>query len=285
MSDTYDKSSKLKIGAEDLEQANFKTTVSKKVARRVGNEAEEPLYVENEFLRTLVPILNEHYAKLNQLLEAVQLSKADNVELSNGLGNDVKAKINKFNALKVVNQFIPDTSDPTIAVPITGYFTDANGNRDARANASLAAPADFNILSDTKQDIFINSISFLISDQNAILSNWGNIGELTNGIQLVYFNNEVGEVVLADEITTNFKLIRLCTDTPPVSDNVSAFRSDNISGNSEGYICILKFDTFGLPYGLRLRGGLRDRLTVRIRDNISNIDAFDVFYYGSKIIQ
>lgn len=47
MSDTYDKASKLKIAHEDLEQSNFKLTPSNKVARRVSNDQDNPLYVQS----------------------------------------------------------------------------------------------------------------------------------------------------------------------------------------------------------------------------------------------
>jgi len=43
--DTYDKSSKLKISNEDLEQAKFKKTTDEKIAVRVGNEETAPLHV------------------------------------------------------------------------------------------------------------------------------------------------------------------------------------------------------------------------------------------------
>jgi len=45
MSDTYDKTSRLGINFEDLEHASYKKTRTDKVARRVSNEPDEPLYV------------------------------------------------------------------------------------------------------------------------------------------------------------------------------------------------------------------------------------------------
>lgn len=40
--DTYDRTSKLKIGSEDLDQAKFKKN-GEKIAVRIGNEGDEPL--------------------------------------------------------------------------------------------------------------------------------------------------------------------------------------------------------------------------------------------------
>jgi len=45
MADTYDRSTRLQIANEDLEQAVFKKTLDNKIAKRVGNEATDPLYV------------------------------------------------------------------------------------------------------------------------------------------------------------------------------------------------------------------------------------------------
>jgi hypothetical protein len=36
--------------------------------------------------------------------------------------------------------------------------------------------------------------------------------------------------------------------------------------------------------GLRLRAGTRDKIILRIRDNVSQIDAFDCLTYGTRLI-
>ena len=227
----------------------------------------------------------------DQLLEEIQelrkimLSQSNSKAIENGLGNDYTAKVNKYSALKVFEQGIPDIDDPSILLPITSFLKNTNGSTDMRVNASLLSPTDFSVEADPKTDIYINTLSFLISDQNAILSNFGNINELTNGCQLILSTQEIGESVLADELKTNFSFVRLCIDTPAVSDATSAFRCDNISGNSEGYLCVLSINNaFGTKYGLRLRAGTKDRLLLRIRDNVSIIDAFNCLTYGTKLI-
>lgn len=45
MSDTFDKSSTLKIDGEVLNRSSFKKTLGEKLARRVSNEADDPLSV------------------------------------------------------------------------------------------------------------------------------------------------------------------------------------------------------------------------------------------------
>ena len=41
---------------------------------------------------------------------------------------------------------------------------------------------------------------------------------------------------------------------------------------------------FGLSWGLRLRAGTEDKITVTIRDNVSGVDQFDCIAYGFKRI-
>ena len=45
--DTYDKDSRLKIPFEDLEHVSYKKTASNKIAKRVSNDADNPLYVQS----------------------------------------------------------------------------------------------------------------------------------------------------------------------------------------------------------------------------------------------
>lgn len=228
-------------------------------------------------LRTLI-------SKIDTMQKSLMLSKGDNV-IRDGKGSGYRAKVSQFGAIKVFEQGIPDKDDPAISVPQTAFLADINGSLDMRVNASLASPQDFYIQADQEDDLFISTLSFLISDQNAILSNFGSIGELNNGCQLILKTQELGESILADNLTTNFSFIRLCADTPAVSDQVSAFRADNISGNSEGYNCILKInEVFGTKFGLRLRAGTKDRLILRIRDNISQIDAFNGLTFGIRLL-
>lgn len=243
---------------------------------------------QDELLRIIRESTTKHSELLDEfssLKELLILLTNKNFTLENGLGDEFKAKINKYGALKTFSQAIPDIDDPTLTYPITGFLTDENNNTDGLVNASLADPIDFFVKADQESDIFISAISFKIVDQNSILSNFGNIAALTNGCQLIYSTTDLGEVVLADNLQTNYDFVRLCFGNPAFSANVSAFRADNVVGNSEGYIPSLNFaEIFGINYGIRLRKDSLDRLILRVRDNVSQIDAFDFFYYGNRNI-
>ena len=112
------------------------------------------------------------------------------------------------------------------------------------------------------------------------LNQFGNIGALTNGMRLFYID-ELGEVDIAEELQTNFDYVRLCSGLPSFGDGTSAFIANNVDFISEGIIPILDLkDTFGFRWGLEFRNGSTQRLVLRIRDDITGIDAMNVIIYG-----
>lgn len=133
---------------------------------------------------------------------------------------------------------------------------------------------------DENFDLYITALSFLISDLNAVLNQFGTIGALTNGCQLIY-QDQRGDVFIHDELKTNFDFIRLGLANPPFGDAATAFRANNMSGNSEGYIPVVDFrTTFSLPWGIPLKAGTNHRITLRVRDDVTGVDAFDCISYG-----
>ena len=73
--------------------------------------------------------------------------------------------------------------------------------------------------------------------------------------------------------------------SPAFGDAAAAFRANNVVGNAEGYMMAIDLENvFGLPFGLRLRAGTRDKIVFRVRDNLSSgIDEFNIVGYGTKI--
>lgn len=219
----------------------------------------------------------------NKILE-ISLNVSD-IKIKSADGNSNFATVSNLKALKVNNQNIPDKNDPITQVPTTGFLLEQGSlNSDARVNASLATPIDFVIESRTDGDLFVQALQFSIADQGANLNDFGAIGDLTNGMQLIYSNNELGEIILADELKTNYDFVRLSQGNPAFSQGVESFRATNVAGQSEGYLPVLLLNSFGLAFGLRIRQNTEDRLILRIRDNISTVDAFNVFYYGNRLV-
>lgn len=246
------------------------------IARQADNEIFSTSSFENNIL--LKQLIN----KLGDLEKAIQLLKVKRV-IEDAQGTGVGAKVSDLGALKVNNQNFPDRNDPNNAIPITGYLTDVNGSIDARVNGSVT-PIDFSVKAQENSDIYLNALSFKLADANAQLNEWGKIGVLAVGFDLIYSTQELGERVLATGIQTSFDLIRLCQADPAFSQGVESFRASNVVLGSEGYLPNLKFESFGLPFGIRLKRGTFDKLIFRVNDNVTGVDAFDIFYYGTEII-
>lgn len=190
----------------------------------------------------------------------------------------------KEGALVITERQIPETNPPFLRVPFSTEFTNSAGSSDMRVDGSTTS-VEFSIPAEGTNSIYISSIAFIIADQNATLDKFGTLTALTNGCTLSYFSGESGTITIKDELKTTFDFVLLCQGNPPFNGTGGAFRANNVSGNSEGYLPALKFDAvFGLPDGLLLRGDSRDRITITINDDVTGVDRFQAFAYGTRVL-
>lgn len=188
-------------------------------------------------------------------------------------------------ALVVTSRSLPEQNPPFLQAPFSTEFTNSAGSSDMRVNGSTT-PVQFTIPAEQTFNVYISSIAFIIADQNATLDKFGALAALTNGCTLSYFSGETGEVTIKDELKSNFDFVLLCQGDPAFAGSGGAFRANNVQGNSEGYLPTLKFDSiFGLPSGLLLRGNSVDKLIITINDNVTGVDRFQAFAYGTRIIE
>lgn len=211
-----------------------------------------------------------------------------------GTGQGYVAKVDQFNTLWVRDLGIPPTTNPDDPnSPIGGNiqtiyreFLSLNGDgviTDARQNGSLSSPVLFSVLAESGFDIYVTSISFVIADANLTLSQFGNIGPLTNGLNL-YYQETTGQINIGTNIRTNFELIRLSQGNPSWGDPTGAFIANNVLSNSEAVLPVLDFrKVFGIPYGIKLRANSSDKIVLEIRDDIRGVDQFDAIAYGTRI--
>lgn len=97
-------------------------------------------------------------------------------------------------------------------------------------------------------------------------------------------SKDIGDIVIHESLKSNFDFIRLCSGEPAFGTAGDAFKGRNVQGASEGYIPVLDFsETFGLPWGIRLRSNTFDRLELIIKDNTSAVDEFDAIVYGAVL--
>jgi hypothetical protein len=195
-------------------------------------------------------------------------------------------KINGEGEASVVVHPHPPVDETVFAKPFRQFFTDdgsSTGSSDMLVDGSSTS-VDFYIEAKPTVDVYIKTISVEIVDGSATLSEFGNLAALTNGIEFCHITNDFGTTVIDEAIKSNWDFIRLAAGNPSFGDGAGAFRANNVVSTFEGYIPVIDMaTTFGLPWGLRLRKGTKDRLQFKLRDNVSTMEAFDIIGYGIEI--
>lgn len=200
--------------------------------------------------------------------------------IKDGSGSNKEATVDCNNSVAVTTTGVPPESLNTNLKPFANLMQTSAGATDMLVDGSVTN-VDFYIQAGNDGDRYIQTIAFTIADAGATLNDFGNIGVLTNGCQLIYEDKELGEVVLADSLKTNFDFVQLCNFEPTFGSGTAAFRASNVVGTSEAFIPLLDItDVFGMPYGLKLPKGTNKKIILRIRDNVSTIDRFDAKCFG-----
>ena len=199
----------------------------------------------------------------------------------------LRARLGSEGQLNVVVHPHPPIDEAVAALPFRQYFTDdggATGSNDMRVNGSTTN-ADFYVTAHNEHDVYIKTVSVLISDTGAVLNKFGALTALTNGIEFFHDTQDTGVTVIHEAIQNNLDFVRLGLGIPPVGGGTTAFRADVSGSGADSYLPIIDLkNTFGLQWGLRLRKGTNDKLIFRIKDNLSaGIDEFNIIAYGIKI--
>ena len=204
--------------------------------------------------------------------------------ITDGKGRGKEACVTDENALLTSNIAIPPTDLGSPVRIFRQYLTDdgtSSGSTDMRVDGSTTN-VDFYISSAPDADRYIDTISIAIADAGATLNQFGNIGALTNGVEIFYEDPELGNVIIGDALVSNFEFVRLCAGgVHGIGSGSTSYRANNVQGNSEGYLMHIDFsEVFGVPWGVRLPKDSTLRLVVRIKDNVSGVDKFDMIAYG-----
>ena len=196
-------------------------------------------------------------------------------------GTDNSLKISREGAMHV----IPHTHPPKEAVtgiPFRQYFRDGSTSEDMTVDGDTS-PTDFTINALQDRDLFIKTLSIQITGAGGTLNEFGNISALTNGVEFLWFTQEVGEYTIHEGMKTNWEMLRMCA-TEPFGGGGNAHKANNVAGGEEGFTPV--FDAsriFGMPYGFKLIAGTNDKLIFRVRDDISSVASFNIIAYGLSI--
>lgn len=187
-------------------------------------------------------------------------------------GRVSEAIVTKEGAIIVVPHNHPFLGEAAPMQPFRSYFKNAAGSSNMNIDGS-AQEERFFITADAEFDIFIKYIAVEIGDIGQInLNKFGNEGALTNGVAWCWFNNEEGEYVLHEGIKTNKAFIRIAGDTGAIGTGSDAYLADVSGGSEKSYLPNIDLsETFGMPFGIRLRAGSNDRLEFVVRDALQGL--------------
>lgn len=192
-----------------------------------------------------------------------------------------RLKIDKEGNLNVVAHKRPPINQDTTLLPLRHYFTN-NGSKDMNVDGS-ANFIDFSIDADNFKEKSVKSMFLSIVDAGATLSEFGNLPALTNGVEFIWQSQDFGEIVIANELKSNFDFVAFGGGNPAYGSGASAFVAPNVIGNEEAVITFIDFEKlFGFEYGIPLRKGTKDKLIFRINDNISGVASFTAIGYGNQ---
>jgi hypothetical protein len=142
---------------------------------------------------------------------------------------------------------------------------------------------DFSINANANRQVSVKSMFVSIVDAGATLSEFGNISALTNGVEFVWQSQDFGEIVIANELRSNYDFVAFGGGQPAFGNGANAFKAQNVIGVEEAYLTFIDFQVlFGFQYGIPLRKGTKDRLLFRINDDASAVFSFRAIAYGNQ---
>jgi len=198
-----------------------------------------------------------------------------NGQIVDGHGKGHRLKIDEEGTANVVVHQHPPIEESIMAIPSVLDFKNAAGSSDMQVVASLAAPQTFFIEAQQDHDIYVKTVMITIADAGATMNKFGNITALTNGVNFCWESQSLGSFVIKGDMVSNWDFIKLARGNPAFGTGTSAFRANNVLGNSEGYLPVIDmFAVFGQQYGIRLRKGTKDRLIFEVRDDTTGVDEF-----------
>lgn len=201
-------------------------------------------------------------------------------------GNQLK--INGEGEASVVVHPHPPIDETLDSLPFRQYFTDdgsSSGSNDMGING-VTTPTKFYVRATPEYNIYIKYISVLIGDGGSpALNKFGNLSALTNGVRWSWDSQGAPDYELHDGIKSNIEFVRLGGDTPAVGTGTDAFLSDVSGGGTEkSYLIQIDLsETFGKPWGVRLKKGTLDALSFEIRDDLTSLTTFNAIAYGIRI--
>ena len=200
------------------------------------------------------------------------------VQLVDGRGRPIAAAVTRDQELHVIGAPYPPLEIQKTR-PFRQYLTadgTSAGSNDMGIDGSVA-PVDFWVAADATDDRYITRLSFIVAYGTSGQPNeWADGSALSNGTRLFY-TSENGEVDIHDALKSNQDMFRLRDDATPTAWEIRHLGASN----DFGYIIQMDLRGLGLPFGIKLDRGTKQKLAMTIRDNAgTGADTFDVIATG-----
>lgn len=206
-------------------------------------------------------------------------------KIKDGLGRENVLSIDGSNSAMVTVTGLPPSDLARVKRPFSQLMVNSSGATDMRVDGSTTSQ-DFYIEASQDGHRYVHTLAFTIADAGATLKKFGSITALTNGCELFYEDARIGTATIGSELKSNFDFVQMCNFEPFFGSGDDSFRAKNVISTSEAYIPILDMeDVFGITHGIWLPKGTNRRLTLRVNDNVSAIDRFDVKVFGYDLIE
>lgn len=179
-------------------------------------------------------------------------------------------------------------NDSTFVLPFRQYFTDdgrSTGSNVMSVNGATNVQ-DFYVSASPDYDIYIKYITTEIGDGGTpALNKFGALTALTNGVAFYWDTQEEPLYELHEGIKTNKEFIRIASDTGAIGTGTDAYLADVSGGGSEkSYLPNIDMkEIYGLPWGLRLRKGTKDRVVFRVQDDLTGLTTFNAVATGIRL--
>ncbi len=195
-----------------------------------------------------------------------------------------RLRVDPARAALVSQRPVPPFGTEIDAIVFRAFLTDSSGSSDMTVLASPAAPAIFSVRSTPAADLYIKTLTFVITGTGMDLGEFGDLVALTDPCILTY-ETETERVTLADDITTNFDLLRLGGELMPgVGDAGSALKVASpsmIGPTDDAYAAFIDFDrVYGFPWGVKLAANSEQRFDFLIQSDLSTLPTFDCTVQG-----
>ena len=204
--------------------------------------------------------------------------------IRDGAGGGKQARVSNENALEVTCIFPDVPPEGTYSRyryynALLGSTGADSGTTNMNVNGSVT-PQRFYIGSHADCDIHIMNIAILIADTATVHNNFGNVGALANGWDLLV--NEADEdTYIIEKASTGGEVIALSGFARPYGNTATSWELTNWTGTEDAQTISIPIGEY-IPDGIRIGRGTQDYIESIVNDDLQGLVLFNVRIFGFR---